>query len=188
MGGGPLPGSPEEWEGDPGTRRPASQVRRWRRAARGRGPLSAWALPPAWGADGVGKRPRRGDPGPPLLAAAWKGRPGPQRPAQPRPGRRALASACTPECLLQNPAAALQQDSPRTGPDRQPPGLTPRAPRAAPSSGEPRRRPRPGAGARGAAGSRLCGTALVPRLRSRDSGKGGAGVASRCLVGHGANR
>lgn len=121
MGGGPLPGSPEEWEGDPGTRCPASQVRRWRRAARGRGPLSAWALPPAWGADGVGKRPRRGDPGPPLLAAAWKGRPGPQRPAQLRPGRRALASACTPECLLQNPAAALQQDSPRTGPDRQPP-------------------------------------------------------------------
>lgn len=96
---------------------------------------------------------------------------------------RAPLSAC---CKTQ------PQHSNRTVPERDPtashPGLTPRAPRAAPSSGEPRRRPRPGAGARGAAGSRLCGTALVPRLRSRDSGKGGAGVVSRCLVGHGANR
>lgn len=97
---------------------------------------------------------------------------------------RAPLSAC---CKTQ------QQHSNRTVPERDPtathPRPTPRAPRAAPSSGEPRRRPRPGAGARGAAGSRLCGTALVPRLRSHDSGKGGgAGVASRCLVGHGANR
>lgn len=154
-------------------------------------------------------------PGPPLCLGAasrvggrWCREASPPRGPGAAAARRRLEGATRPpnaprsfdlgvaRSLLRAPLSACcktqPQHSNRTVPERDPtashPRPTPRAPRAAPSSGEPWRRPRPGAGARGAAGSRLCGTALVPRLRSRDSGKGGAGVVSRCLVGHGANR
>ncbi|XP_074224265.1 uncharacterized protein LOC141578336 [Camelus bactrianus] len=100
---GPLAGSPEEREGDPETLGPAPQIRRWRRAERGTGPLS-----PARSLRGGGRRCRGSAPPPGTRARRCSPPPPPpgsrfpapeSRPRSPVPGPRVPEPRALPPVL-----------------------------------------------------------------------------------------